>query len=186
MAEKSIEYYMSLPYRVEVYPEGEGKGFSALIPDLPGCMTSAASREELWPMLEEAKQLWLEVALEDGITIPEPKSLEEEEYSGRFVLRLAKTLHRQLVGRAEEEGVSLNTLIVSLIGQSMGEWYGKRRILKAYIENYLTSVEFGPFTWDDVFGKFEKQPSEEGKHPAWRAEVKPIRQLMERGVDYVA
>jgi antitoxin HicB len=122
MTRKSIEYYMRLPYKVEVYPDEEGKGYAALIPDLPGCMTSADSLAELWPMIEEAKRLWLEVALEDGIPINEPKPVEVEQFSGKFVLRLAKTLHRQLAHRAEAEGVSLNSLVVSLISQAMGIW----------------------------------------------------------------
>jgi antitoxin HicB len=75
MAGKSIGYYMSLPYKMEIFPDESG--FTAILPELPGCMTSAATFTELWPMILEARRLWLEVALEDGITIPEPKPLEE-------------------------------------------------------------------------------------------------------------
>jgi antitoxin HicB len=186
MAEKSIAYFMSLPYRVEVYPEGDGQGFSALVPDLPGCMTAADSYEELWPMVEDAKRLWFEVALEDGLPIPEPKPLEEEEFSGKFVLRVAKTLHRQLARMAEEEGTSLNALIVSLISRAMGEWYGSRQMLRTRFEGYPSSIDFGPFTFEEIFGRFRKAAPEKGKLPVWRPEVKPARQMMEQGVDYVA
>lgn len=47
------------------------------------------------------------VALEDGIRIPEPK----EKYSGRFSVRVPKTLHQTLVKNAKLEGVSLNQYV---------------------------------------------------------------------------
>jgi hypothetical protein len=33
---KDIEYYMSLPYKIEIYPNPEGEGYAAKVPDLPG------------------------------------------------------------------------------------------------------------------------------------------------------
>ena len=68
---------MSLPYRVEIYPEEDGGGYTAKIPDLPGCMTCADTLDELWDMIAEAKELWLEVALADGDYVPEPSPIEE-------------------------------------------------------------------------------------------------------------
>lgn len=69
---RTLEYYMNLPYRIEIYPEKKGGGYSARIPDLPGCATCADTLVKLWDMIEEAKELWLSVALEDGDPIPEP------------------------------------------------------------------------------------------------------------------
>lgn len=71
-----LAYYMSLPYRVVVYPEPSGVGFTAAIPDLPGCLTSADTWRELESMIHEAKVLWLHTALEDGDSIPMPQSME--------------------------------------------------------------------------------------------------------------
>jgi len=68
---KTLEYYMSLPYTIELIPDEDGYWF-AKIPLLKGCMTQADSWEEILPMITEAKELWLEVALEEGIPIPEP------------------------------------------------------------------------------------------------------------------
>jgi len=39
---------------------------------LKGCMTQGDSREDALVMLDEAKELWLETALGEGIPIPEP------------------------------------------------------------------------------------------------------------------
>ena len=37
-----------------------------------------------------------------------PDPIEESQYSGKFVLRIPKTLHARLAMEAEKEGVSLN------------------------------------------------------------------------------
>ena len=61
---------------------------------------------------------WIEVALEEGIPIPEPAP--NEDYSGKFVVRLPRSLHRQLAETAEREGVSLNQFINVALAQSVG------------------------------------------------------------------
>ncbi len=68
---KTLEYYLSLPYTIELTPDEDGY-WSAQIPLLKGCITQGESREEALAMIDEAKELWLETALEDGISIPEP------------------------------------------------------------------------------------------------------------------
>ena len=70
---KTLEYYLSLPYPIELIPDDDGYWF-AQIPLLPGCMTQGASRTEALEMLDEAKTVWLETALSEGIEIPEPVS----------------------------------------------------------------------------------------------------------------
>lgn len=109
---KDLQYYMSLPYRevIEADPNG---GFVGHIAELPGCITQAETKNTLLDMLDDAKQSWLEAALADGISIPEPA--REEDYSGRFNLRLPKSLHKDLALTAKMEGVSLNQLAMCLI-----------------------------------------------------------------------
>lgn len=128
MTEKSIEYYMNLPYRVEVYPEPDGSGYTALIPELPGCMTCADTLDELWGMIGEAKRGWLEISLEDGDYVPEPAPVEVEEYSGKFVVRLPTSLHQQIAKRAGQEKTSLNQLVVMLLAEGMGRWSARPRV----------------------------------------------------------
>ena len=122
MEAKDLAYYLALPYQVNVYPEEDGRGFTAVVPELPGCMTGADSFAELGEMMAEAKALWLETALEDGAYIPEPAPVEVEAFSGRFVVRLPRSLHRQLAKRAEAEGTSLNQLVVMLLAEGIGRW----------------------------------------------------------------
>lgn len=112
----------TLPYRVEVYPEPNGTGFTAVVPDLPGCLTSGETLEELWANVEDAKGDWLEEAAREGRPVPAPSQLQAAEYSGRFLVRMAKSLHRRLSLRARSENVSINMLVVQLISQGMGSW----------------------------------------------------------------
>ena len=69
---KDLNYYLSLPYPIELIPDEDGFWF-ARIPLLEGCMTNGDSREEALRMIDDAKQLWLETALQVGKTIPEPE-----------------------------------------------------------------------------------------------------------------
>ena len=110
--EKPLDYYLSLRYPVTLVPEEEG-GYTAIVPDLPGCVTVGETAEEAMAMAEDAKRLWIEDAYESGEVIPVPST--EREYSGRLLLRMPKSLHRRLAEEAEREGVSLNQHVVSLL-----------------------------------------------------------------------
>ncbi len=68
---KDLNYYLALPYPIELIPDEDGYWF-ARIPLLEGCMTNAESGETALEILDDAKRLWLETALEMGVAIPEP------------------------------------------------------------------------------------------------------------------
>lgn len=69
---KSLKHYLSLKYPISIIPEEKG-GFTALIPDLPGCMTQGETIEEVVMNIEEARQLWIEtVYLSNKREIPMP------------------------------------------------------------------------------------------------------------------
>jgi antitoxin HicB len=171
MSEKDLEYYMSLPYRVEVYPEPDGTGYTAVIPELPGCMTCADTLDELWNMVEEAKEGWLELSLGDGDYIPEPAPVEVEEYSGKFVLRLPTSLHRQLAKRAEQEGTSLNQLAVMLLAEGMGRWSARPRAGATHFKSEQAIRPFQRDSFEDIrrsLGtRVVKQVGQESAH-AWQ------------------
>jgi hypothetical protein len=44
---------------------------------------------------------------------------DEPSHSGRLLLRMPKTLHAELAGRADGEGVSLNQYIVSALSRAV-------------------------------------------------------------------
>ena len=73
---KTIDYYLSLPYRLEIIPDREEGGFTASYPDLPGCLTCSDTMEGVVANAADAKRAWLTAALEDGIEITEPDADE--------------------------------------------------------------------------------------------------------------
>jgi antitoxin HicB len=68
-----LSYYLALHYIIALTPDEDGYWF-AEIPLLPGCMTQGANRAEALEMIDEAKLLWLETALEERMEIPEPEA----------------------------------------------------------------------------------------------------------------
>jgi len=52
--------------------------YSAYVPDLPGCVTTGETIEEIKTNIREAIELHLEGLMEDGVTVPEPSSVAIE------------------------------------------------------------------------------------------------------------
>jgi antitoxin HicB len=114
---KDLAYYLNLPYTTELIPE-PGGGWYVGIRELPGCMTEVDSPEEALAEIGQLQREWLEIALEEGHPIPEPQ--DEQEFSGKFNLRVPKSLHRKLSEAAEREGVSLNQFCSTALGEAVG------------------------------------------------------------------
>ena len=64
---------------------------------------------------QEALELTMDSMKKHKIPPPKPKA----RFSGQFNVRVPKGLHRELVRKAEEEGVSLNALVTYLLSQSV-------------------------------------------------------------------
>ena len=62
---------------IAVIHKEKTSAFGASFPDLPGCISAAATLEKLRPMIEESLGLHLEGMIEDGEAVPEPSSLDK-------------------------------------------------------------------------------------------------------------
>jgi len=113
MKKPVVEY----PFEVRPLSKEEGGGYSISFPDLPGCWSDGATPEEAIENGRDALRSWLAVAEEFGAGIPKAFSA----VSGRFVQRIPRSLHARLIARAKAEGVSLNTLVVSLVSQGIAD-----------------------------------------------------------------
>ena len=107
---KTLNEYLALPYRMEIVEDREEGGYVVSYPDLPGCLTCGETIESAVANARDAKRVWLEAALEEGVSIPMPDSLED--YSGQFKLRLPRSLHRALAEHSQREGISMNQYCV--------------------------------------------------------------------------
>lgn len=108
----TLEQALKRDFRFIVEPDPE-EGIFIHYPDLPGCMTQVDTYEEVIPAAEEIKRLWIQAAWNSGWPIPEPA--EVTDFSGKFNVRIPRSLHRRLAEQAEVECVSLNQLVVSYL-----------------------------------------------------------------------
>ena len=60
-----------------VFFEPTAPGYSAHVPDLPGCVAAGSSLEETTELMRRAIQMHLAGIAEDGEAIPEPKTIPE-------------------------------------------------------------------------------------------------------------
>lgn len=115
----NLDYYMALPYRLEIVPDKEEGGFTAWYPELPGCITCAETMEKALYNAIDAKKEWIKAALDSGCDIEEPcNEVNSLEYSGQFKLRIPKSLHHSLAVHAKQEGISMNQYCLYLLAKN--------------------------------------------------------------------
>ena len=95
-------------YGIRVFPVSpeNGGGWAAVVPELPGCSACGDSPGEAMAELQDA---------------PEPKQWAPDKFSGKLTVRLPKSLHRELAECASEQGVSINSLMVSMISRGLAQ-----------------------------------------------------------------
>lgn len=121
---KTLNDYMKLSYRMEIVKDKEEGGFVVSYPDLPGCISCGETVEKAIVNALDAKREWLHAALEEGIEIYEPDSLQN--YSGQFKLRIPRSLHRLLAEHSKREGISMNQYCVYLLARNDAVLYKQR------------------------------------------------------------
>ena len=114
---KSLKRYQNLRYKMEIEFSPDEKAYFVNFPELPGCMADGKTPNEAVRKAEKVKNKWLEIAINEGWTIPEPYT--KIETSGRLTLRLPKYLHGKVIDRAEQEGVSQNQLIIAYVSEGL-------------------------------------------------------------------
>lgn len=87
--------------------------------EFPGLSGLGPGPEEAIEALREAMAVAIESYLEDDEPVPEPRSLSG--YSGQFRARLSRSQHAALALRAEEEGVSINALVMQYIAAGLAD-----------------------------------------------------------------
>ena len=105
---KKIEEYMKLPYNYIIQPINDESGyyFYARVLEMDGCQSTGNTFEEAYENLREAMRGWIEAKLDGNFEVPLP--LNSDKFSGKFLVRIPKSLHYKLTIEAEQEGVSLN------------------------------------------------------------------------------
>lgn len=116
---KDLDYYLALPYTIIVRKDEDGD-FVARVQELSGCISHGDAEATAIENLRSMQRLWIEDALAAGEIIPEPER-DADLPSGRWVQRVPRKLHRDLVRMAEMENVSLNQMVTSLLSHAVTE-----------------------------------------------------------------
>jgi antitoxin HicB len=112
--EKTIAEY---PTEIVRLPEEDGGGYLAVFPQLGHAITGLGeTRDEALQDLLASVPTLIESLEEHGDKLPNPEvPAPWRDFSGRVTLRIPRYLHAQLDRLAAKEGVSLNTLLLSIL-----------------------------------------------------------------------
>lgn len=109
---KTYDEYIRLPYKMEIIPDMDEGGYTAVFPELPGCLTCGDTLQDIIESAQDAKREWIKAAMESGTNIPEPADYEN------FKLNIPKSLHKSLSKHAKEEGISVDQYCLYLLTKS--------------------------------------------------------------------
>jgi antitoxin HicB len=112
--------------RFEIRPlsDVEGGGYLVEFPDFPGCVSDGETPEEAIREGKDALLSYMNTLEELGRPIPPVGDI----YGGQWRQRVPKSLHAALARRAENEGVSLNMLVTTMLAEGIGRRYGTKLI----------------------------------------------------------
>jgi predicted HicB family RNase H-like nuclease len=105
--EKTLKYYMNLPYTTTIVPEEDNDGspiFIARVLEIPHVLGDGKTRNEALSTLKIHMELAIKYCLREGLPIPEPQT----HYSGNLNIRVDPELHSRLSKEAAAYDMSLN------------------------------------------------------------------------------
>lgn len=107
------------PFEVRPLTVAEGGGYLISFTDFTDCVSDGETIEDAIANGRLALKETIAALRAAGHPVPEPTAATTA--SGKFVARVPKSVHAKLSSRAKAEGVSLNTLVVSLLAEGLGK-----------------------------------------------------------------
>ena len=105
-------------YPLNIFWSAEDAGFIAEVPDLPGCSACGASEAAAARAAQHAIAAWIEAAKAAGRPVPAPSKVQPlQSYSGKFLVRVPRSVHARLAQRAAQDGVSLNQYVAGVLAR---------------------------------------------------------------------
>ena len=110
----TVQDYLKLPYKIVIQEMNDESGhyFFATVAELKGCMSDGETVEKAYGNIREAMELHIECMIDENMEIPLPEEQQKGCFSGKFLTRVPKELHADLVRTAQKQGVSLNQLVL--------------------------------------------------------------------------
>lgn len=100
-------------YSFTVAWSDDDEGYIALCPEFPKLSGFGETVEDALVEVRTALKAAVQSYQDAGWPLPEPR--KQQEYSGKLLLRLPRSLHARLAEAAEADEVSLNTYVVTLL-----------------------------------------------------------------------
>jgi len=113
-----ITKLLDYPFEIRPLTDDEGGGYLISFIDFDECIADGTTPQEAIRNGKEALKETIAAMQAEGLQVPQPG---EGQASGRFVIRLPKSLHSNLVQRAKREGVSMNMLVTMLLAQGVSQ-----------------------------------------------------------------
>lgn len=123
--------YAVVVYQIETQ---DGMQWCAEFPDVKGCVGGGETAKEALEEAYENLEFHLEGLKQLGMDIPEPVYKSNESYSGKLMVRMSKSLHKDATECARNEGISLNSYIVEAIAEKNGKEKSLNRIETSVIQ----------------------------------------------------
>ena len=124
---KDLDYYLNLPwtYTIEEDLDRAGKKIYVIsINEFPGVKTDARTREKAFDEIAEALAGTVELYLEMGDKIPEPKKLSEKKYKGNITYRTSSERHMMLAQEALKRKKPINKILDEIVTKAL---FAKKR-----------------------------------------------------------
>lgn len=106
------------PFEIRPLSDEDGGGFLISFTDFSECISDGETIEEAIQNGMDALQETIAALESLNLPVPEPGS--GGSYSGKFIQRVPRSIHARLVMRAKQEGVSMNSLVTSILAESLG------------------------------------------------------------------
>ena len=123
---------MEYSFIAHTYETDEGKEWYVEFPDIPGVVGGGKPQIEAVEDAFDNLEAHLSFLEEDGVDIPVPSFYPDDSYSGKFALRMSKSLHKRVAINANLEGVSINAYLNEAIAEKVaGDEVGRQYKLAA-------------------------------------------------------
>jgi predicted RNase H-like HicB family nuclease len=145
--------------------------YIASCPEVVGVSGFGATPDQALLQVRIALELAIGAYAKQGLPPPPPRKLEQ--HSGQLRLRMPRTIHSALSARAEDEGVSLNSLAIAYLSEALGSASSSQRTtarLQAVLEELrqyaadspslgsISSQRLAKNNGDAAAGEVESQP----------------------------
>ena len=108
-------------YPIAIETGTDTQAFGVIVPDLPGCFSAGDTLDDAMTNAKEAIELWLEVAIDDGLVVPEPQTLAAHQAKHGFkgwTWGLVTVDIASLSDKAERINITLPSRVLRRIDQA--------------------------------------------------------------------